>query len=572
MNISGDIQTAFKQLLAGTAAAQQDGDKQSGAQRLLLGKVLRLLGDQSALIQIGSQTIQGKLETEIRPQAYYWFSYEKQPAEKMGRLQVVDQFEDSPKTVQDAAGRLLNALSIKPAPASLHIAGAFMKNKLPMTENNLKAAIRWAESLPPAELKKAADTVVFALKRELPVHPEVLSGIHAVKYPVPTRRLLTRLLQAINQAPQSGKELLRLKEAVTDVLNAETDLHAERLLKKLASAADMSLPEAGQPEEGELTAEKKPFPVRETSGNVKTPADSQSDKPAAPNVRTEIEIPKREAKQLLEKLLVSAEKNENQPVKETANMIKTLFLQEKTGKAPSVLHTAQLTDEEGAVFEKAVQLTELKFAEKHDVLSLLQRLKKGLGARDELSFIKSFEQGVSPQTADKQSLKTALHAARSLQNVPQSVKQEAEPLMHKLNGQLFIEQTHPSFTQIMLSFPLGQSAYQHDMTVFFKGQKKPDGKLDPSHCRLLFLLKLETLKETVVDCMIQQSVMTISIETDFELQSAIDPFVPALKEALKETGCTLSGVTAKKRRPKEQNAVIEEFMAKSGGQEVDVKI
>lgn len=47
-------------------------------------------------------------------------------------------------------------------------------------------------------------------------------------------------------------------------------------------------------------------------------------------------------------------------------------------------------------------------------------------------------------------------------------------------------------------------------------------------------LHLETLQETVVDCMIQQNVMTITVETDFELQAAIDPLVPALKEAVKK--------------------------------------
>lgn len=40
--------------------------------------------------------------------------------------------------------------------------------------------------------------------------------------------------------------------------------------------------------------------------------------------------------------------------------------------------------------------------------------------------------------------------------------------------------------------------------------------------------------------------MTITIETDFELQAAIDPMVPALKQNLKEMGYSLSGVNAKK--------------------------
>ncbi|MFH6681536.1 glycosyl transferase [Bacillus amyloliquefaciens] len=567
MNISGEIQAAFRQLITETSPERQDGSKDSGTQRLLLGKVLRLLDDQSALIQIGGRTMQGKLETALRPQAYYWFSYEKQPAEKTGRLHVVDQFEGSPKTVQEAAGRLLNALSVKPGPVSQHIAETFMHQKLPMTENSLKACIRWAESLPAAELKKAAETIVFALKRELPAHPEVLSAIHAVKYPFPTRRLLSVLLQAINQAPQSAKELSVLKEAVSDVLDAETDLHAERLLKKLASAARMPISETGLTEEGEGTELKQSPFVRVTRENGKT-APSQ---PSLPNARTDTELPEKEAKQIIEKLMASAEKNENRPVKETADIIKAFISQEKTSKTAPVLQKAQLTEQETAVFEKAVQLTELKFTEKHDVLSLLQRIKKGLGTRDELSFITALEKGMSPQP-EKQALKTALQAVRTLQEAPQAVKQEAEPLIHKLNGQLFIEQHNPSFTQMVLSFPLGASAYENDITVLFKGRKKPDGKLDPSHCRLLFLLHLETLQETVVDCMIQQNVMTITVETDFELQAAIDPLVPALKEAVKETGFSLSGITAKKRRPKDQSALVDEFMEKDGGRKVDVKV
>lgn len=80
MNIRNDVQQALKNLFGNTAAPQETSnttDESNTVKRLLLGKVLRLLGDQHALIQVGNQTIQGKLETQLRPQAYYWFSYEK---------------------------------------------------------------------------------------------------------------------------------------------------------------------------------------------------------------------------------------------------------------------------------------------------------------------------------------------------------------------------------------------------------------------------------------------------------------------------------------------------------------
>lgn len=136
-----------------------------------------------------------------------------------------------------------------------------------------------------------------------------MSAIHAVKYPVPTRRLLSGLFQAINQAPQSAKELSVLKAAVSDVLNAETDLHAERLLKKLAEAARMPLSETGLMDEGERTESKQSPFVRETRENGK----AVSSQPSPPSARTNPELPEKTAKQIIEKLMTSAEKLKTVP-------------------------------------------------------------------------------------------------------------------------------------------------------------------------------------------------------------------------------------------------------------------
>lgn len=66
--------------------------------------------------------------------------------------------------------------------------------------------------------------------------------------------------------------------------------------------------------------------------------------------------------------------------------------------------------------------------------------------------------------------------------------------------------------------------------------------------------------------------MTITIETDFELQPAIDPMVPTLKQSLKEMGYSLSGVNAKKRLRSDEMATIDQYITSISDQEVDVKI
>ncbi|BET55239.1 hypothetical protein [Bacillus subtilis] len=576
MNIRNDVQKALQHLFGRTAVPQETSkvnEALNGEKRLLLGKVLRLLGDQHALIQVGNQTVQGKLETQLRPQAYYWFSYEKKTAEQTGRLQVVQSFDQNPKTIQDAAGKLLNAMSVKTSNAALMMTGAMLKSKTPVTENDIKTAVRWMDTLPSQDTKKAVETVLFALKRDLPIHSEILNGVHAVKSPVPLHQHVSQLLQAIDQNPQQSQMMSKLKEAVTVLLNSEIDVHAERLIDKLISLTDNT---------------KAPSPAN-TAGSreLSTPAGSpgKASQPIAnhtaeqrsiqeESVKTAADIPIKEARQLLMKLTESAEKNSLQIVKEAANWIKAAASSgdSKSLAASAVLQVAQVTDQEAEVFLKAVQQTAPHLADKADVLSFLSKVKTAIGARDEVAFIKAFEQGSAVTSDEMQSIKLALSALRASHEVAEPVKQEADQLFHKLNGQLFMQQDHPSYSQIVMSFPMFSKSGVQDMTVLFKGKKEADGKLDPSHCRLLFLLQLDTLKETVVDCLVQQKVMTITIETDFELQAAIDPMVPALKQGLKEMGYSLSGVNAKKRVHTEEKASIDQYITSISDQEVDVKI
>ncbi|MBL6007161.1 hypothetical protein JNA71_01860 [Bacillus halotolerans] len=576
MNIRNDVQQALKNLFGNTAAPQETSnttDESNAVKRLLLGKVLRLLGDQHALIQVGNQTIQGKLETQLRPQAYYWFSYEKKPAEQTGRLQIVQSFDQNPKTIQEAAGKLLNAISVKPSNASLMLAGAMLKSKTPITENDIKTAVRWMDTLPATDTKKAIETVLFALKRDLPVHPDVLSGVHAVKSPVPLHQHLSQLIQAIHQNPQPSQALTKLKEAVTALLNSETDVHAERLIEKLISLTDHNRSASSVSTAGNRELSAADGSARKANWAPANPQEQQR------NIRdgaakTVSDISMKEAGRLLATLTEAADKNGNPIVKEAANWIKAVVSssQNKPEAAASALQAAQVTDQEAEVFLKAVQQTAPNLADKADVLSFLSKVKMAIGARDELAFIKAFEQGTAVLPDDIQSVKMALHAARASHELAEPVKQEADQLFHKLNGQLLMQQDHPSYSQIVMSFPMFSKSGVQDMTVLFKGQKEADGKLDPSHCRLLFLLQLDTLKETVVDCLIQQQVMTITIETDFELQPAIDPMVPALKQSLKEMGYSLSGVNAKKRLQSDEKATIDQYITSISDQGVDVKI
>lgn len=270
------------------------------------------------------------------------------------------------------------------------------------------------------------------------------------------------------------------------------------------------------------------------------------------------------------KLAAQAETNGTHIAREAAGVIRALESRGALGQAPAVLEG--FTPKETELLRHIMKETAPALTNKADVLSVLLKIKDVLGVRDELSLLRAMENGAVLKEQGLQSLKLVLNEMRHASDLPAPVKQEADQIFHRLNGQLFLQNDQPAQSQLFLSYPLFSKNGVQDLNVFLKGQKKDDGKIDPSQCRLMFYLQLEALEETVIDCLIQQNVMTVTIETKFDLESLIEPLVPALKENLKELGYSLSGVSAKKRENMKLAPFLESRFEQITESAVDVKI
>ncbi len=561
-----DVHNSLRKQFEQADSLQRISGTETDQKRLMLGKVLRFISEQFAEIQIGNTKWQGKLEAPLKAGAHYWFSYEKKPDEATGRLQVVEAFDKNPKTVQDAAFKLLNGLSLKRTKEAVFLVGALLKEQQPIRENDLRAAIKWLENLPKSDAQKGADAVMFALKRELPVHPGVLDSILAVKNPVPLNEQIAKTFEMITNAVQPSAGMEKLKQALLPVLQAETEVHAERLVQKLAEHV-RSL------EKGELQGVQPLKPQAQSEvGNPLQKADAggtQGQEAKAVQQKPQIaEIAA--AKDLLAKLAAQAETNGTHIVREAAGVIRALESRGSLGQAPAV--PGGFTAKETELLQHIMKETAPALTNKADVFSVLLKIKDLLGVRDELSLLRAMENGAVLKEQGLQSLKLVLNEMRHASDLPAPVKQEADQIFHRLNGQLFLQNDQPAQSQLFLSYPLFSKNGVQDLTVFLKGQKKDDGKIDPSQCRLMFYLQLEALEETVIDCLIQQNVMTVTIETGFDLEPLLAPLVPALKENLKELGYSLSGVTAKKRENMKLAPFLDARFEQITESAVDVKI
>ena len=94
-------------------------------------------------------------------------------------------------------------------------------------------------------ISKRSASTSFALKKDLPIQQGVLQSILAMKSPSALHQDVTALLDRLTQLPKHSEATQALTQAVRTVVNAETTVHAEKLLSVLLGAKE------GQTKQGE---------------------------------------------------------------------------------------------------------------------------------------------------------------------------------------------------------------------------------------------------------------------------------------------------------------------------------
>lgn len=142
-----------------------------------------------------------------------------------------------------------------------------------------------------------------------------------------------------------------------------------------------------------------------------------------------------------------------------------------------------------------------------------------------------------------QTVKTLL--INLLQEGSNVTNEKIQPLIHFLNG-LQLQSVYESnnLLQASLQLPGEKFALPKDLFFQFEGKKKEDGKLDPNHCRILFLLHLQHLQETVIDMFVQKRIVTLTIYNDHikESDAEKEKFLPILTKQLNKLNFQLSAI------------------------------
>jgi hypothetical protein len=211
---------------------------------------------------------------------------------------------------------------------------------------------------------------------------------------------------------------------------------------------------------------------------------------------------------------------------------------------------------EGKIFHKLnanIETEMMSFLRGEDLGQAVKKIIQSFGFNLE-SQLHSNPQIAAASTTLKEKL---IHLSMNHQS--QDIRDLAEKIVLKMNHPAMVSWEQSSYMNIIQQFPLYLFGRQTDISVQWMGKEKEKGKIDSDHCRILFYLHLDNLKETLVDMQVQSRVISLSIWNELEEANKLAQlFIPALKESLGKMDYQLTSVKIKK--PESKDSISQDRM------------
>lgn len=142
----------------------------------------------------------------------------------------------------------------------------------------------------------------------------------------------------------------------------------------------------------------------------------------------------------------------------------------------------------------------------------------------------------------------------------------AQQLLHFINGlqlQSIEESNHFMYANLII--PGETLKLNKDLYMQFQSKKTAEETINPNHCRILFLLHLQRLDETIIDMNVQDRIISVNVYNDHNfLKAVVKPLEQTLRERLKTIDYNLSSINFKPlQEQEEKQPVVNEFKTKN---------
>jgi hypothetical protein len=192
----------------------------------------------------------------------------------------------------------------------------------------------------------------------------------------------------------------------------------------------------------------------------------------------------------------------------------------------------------------AADFQTIDFTNGPSVAHRLKEMAKILGLQLEHALINLPGDDMADFPNDLETLKPLLLKLLNEQ-IPAAIKEMAEQILNRITAQQILSQENGPIQNLLLTLPLNLGPTQTDLTLQWSGRKTKEGKIDPDYCRVLFYLELERLEETVIDMLVQNRIIKVTVINGHgaTLEEAAGQYLDILRENLGKMDYRLSGVS-----------------------------
>lgn len=587
------------------------------------GKISQLFPNQTAQIQIGQQEMIAKLEVPMKAGDSHYFQVVKTEPELQLRV-ISEPLSSDPK---QSLQQLMQNLKLPQSKEMQQIVRQMLDQKVPLTREQLMQAEQILKALPRGKADQVVRAIAQLSQLQLPITESNVRSFLAVMNREP---LQAPLQQAMTLIMQDAKIPEVMKQQLAEVFNristpiqqgAQSVVHQEalqqlmmkqetpmtRILMNDVVAHIVQTPTGEQLTQ--LAAKGTETQINQVQQMTKALQQILASSPASrsaqlaqvaqqlPQMTTLQPATIEQLSAQLQRAIAlqpSTQTNISQSAQAAPQQIVQQMIQILTQEAhalkqaaPMTISTEQLATAERIppqVMERLVQLMQEPSAQARAEANIMQQLDgeamkqvlkqtiQQLGLNYESQIPRATSEHLAQLT---QQLKPQLIQLLQSETLTLQTKEAVEQLVARMNApiiQTSQEQSLPQ--QIIMNVPLDFLGKKIDATLQWSGKMTDDGKIDENYARILFYLKLETLKETIVDMQVQNRIVTLTIFNETpHLQQLATQFEERLKEGLEEHRYKLSGLFFKtieeRHAPKPKKQPFAQLPKRSG---VDIRI
>ncbi|ASV65970.1 hypothetical protein [Cytobacillus kochii] len=534
--------------------------------QLLKGKVLKVNEENMAEIQIGAQKIYAKTAINLINNSDIWFVVQKN-GEGIN-LQIIDE-NQLLKGISPQA--ILQTMGINATQEKVELVKWFQSREVPLTQSLVKSFTHWMTG----DTKQDIAVFKTLLDRRLPLTKEVFNAVHSMKNEPTITFAINNLQHKLtpylnNETAQTLDNLLNKfnhlfnDKMITSLMDGwlKNSVQAKEsfsLLQKLGVFSSKSSEEQiiqqllytssdeknkailsllQNIQSGGLQKQTAPFLLTLTKLNHAFSFTWESGTNLQASIKNgEITLPlnANQITSLIKDGLAKLYDHPSIPIKQTSLPLVDVYsrMQEQLQVLENINKNA---------YSKTQQLlyniAEENRQQLHNPVMIKGELKQILAI-----FGLTYEQQLNErQPINIQAIKPLiLQLIKEIQQP--ALSEAAKELLNKITGMQLLSHDTNGLSHFALQLPFPLSPFSKLLSMQWSSKRKKNGEIDPSFCRVLFHLNMETLGETYIKLQIQNRVITMNISTENKkLLPDTQPYEELIKRKLNETNYQLTQI------------------------------